>query len=424
MKYVILPLILIINIGLSNAQNLVRNSSFEDDKSCVLNREDAVQDAAPWYVAGGTPDAYQFNCNNPNLFENTIRRPYDGEVFLSIGGGGFPGNNYFTEGMGIELTESLEAGEEYLLEAKVRSFRFNGNTSQCPTFPRQKFLIYLSQDSFQVTNNYQGLDLVESSTNGRIVYADSSEQIIPPLRDNNPNFFAENTEVPWQTIRFCIEAQGGERFLGITLQTGAFISEPTCINTSDFFPVHYVNLDVIKLTKYPEEFEVTVPICIDEPNEVRLRELLPDEFAEVAIFRWSDRDGTDTRNVYRQGTEVIEVIFPCGQIATLTLNLEGTDCKTYLYVPTGFSPNNFDGINDDIKPFIKNYWEITNYEYQVYNRWGQLLFKTNDYNLGWNGQVNGEMMNEGVYVWMVKYEQHEDGETKSYVKSGEFTLVK
>lgn len=319
----------------------------------------------------------------------------------------------------------MEAGKEYLFEAKVRGFRFDGDRNQCPIFPRQQFLIYLSQDSFQVTNISQNVVLlVDSYTNGRIIYENSSEQFIPPLQDNNPNFFAENIEVPWRTIRFCVTAQGGERFLGFSLQTGLYEIEPNCVSTSDIFPVHYINLDVIKLTKYPEAFQATIPICIDEPNEVRLRELLPEELAAVAMFRWADRDGTDTRNVYQEGVEEVEVIFPCGQTAILTLNLEGTDCKTYLYMPTAFSPNNFDGINDDIKPFIKNYWEITNYEYQVYNRWGQLLFKTNDYNLGWNGQVNGEMMGEGVYVWMVKYEQNEDGEVKSYVKSGDFMLMK
>lgn len=424
MKYVIL-LSILFHVLLSNAQDLIRNGSFEDYKSCILNREQAVQDAAPWYIAGGTPDAYQFDCNNPDLYENNIRRPYEGNVFLSIGGGGFPGNNYFAEGMGIELTEPLEAGKQYLLEAKVRSFRFNGSTNQCPTFPRQKLLIYLSQDSFRVTNNYQNTVLLaDSYANGRIVYADSSEQIIPPLKDNNPNFFSENSEVAWRTIRFCVAAQGGERFLGITLQTGAFEVASNCVGSSDFFPVHYINFDVIRLMKYPEEFQATIPICIDEPNEVRLRELLPAEFSAIATFRWSDRNSADTRNVFREGIEEVEVIFPCGQTAILTLNLDGTDCKTYINVPTAFSPNNFDGINDEIKPFIKNYWEITNYEFQVYSRWGQLLFKTNDYNLGWNGQVNGEMMNEGVYVWMVKYEQNEDGTVKSYVKSGDFTLMK
>lgn len=89
MKYVMSLFIFLINIVDVPAQNLVRNSSFEEEKNCVTNREQAVEDAWPWYIAGGTPDAYQFDCNNPDLFESTIRRPYEGNVFLAIGGGAF-----------------------------------------------------------------------------------------------------------------------------------------------------------------------------------------------------------------------------------------------------------------------------------------------------------------------------------------------
>lgn len=425
MKKSIILFFFLINIPFSTAQNLIRNGGFEDYKGCDYNREVAVLDAAPWYIAGGTPDAYQFYCYN-GIYDSPINTPYKGEVFIALGGAPFTGGGFYAEGLGIELTQTLEAGEYYLLELNTRSYRFNGSNAsprnQCPITPHQQLKVYLSQDSFKITHEYDDIFVVNSYTNGHLAFSDSSVQMIPLYAGLNTNFFTDEIVVPWKSQKVCIQANGGERFLGITLQTGQYEVAPTCQSTASFFPVHYINLDNIQLTAFPDEIRVTHPICIDEPNEIRLREFIPQVFID-ATFRWSDGNSADVRNVFREGTEVIDVFLPCDTMQ-LFITLDGSDCKTYINVPTAFSPNNYDGINDEIFPFIKNYWEIIDYEYQVFNRWGQLLFQTTDYNTGWNGMVNGEMSGEGVYVWTVKYQQNEDGKIKSYVKSGDFTLMK
>ena len=70
-----------------------------------------------------------------------------------------------------------------------------------------------------------------------------------------------------------------------------------------------------------------------------------------------------------------------------------------IYVPTGFTPNN-DGKNDRFTPFpvgMKSY----NY-FKVFNRWGQLVFSTNQLNLGWDGRWGGVEQPGGTYVWMIE----------------------
>jgi gliding motility-associated-like protein len=70
-----------------------------------------------------------------------------------------------------------------------------------------------------------------------------------------------------------------------------------------------------------------------------------------------------------------------------------------IYVPTGFTPNN-DRLNDILKAIPIGIREFKNFS--IYNRWGQLIFQTNDPTRGWNGMVNGIVQQTGVFVWIAE----------------------
>ena len=66
-----------------------------------------------------------------------------------------------------------------------------------------------------------------------------------------------------------------------------------------------------------------------------------------------------------------------------------------LYIPTGFTPNH-DGTNDVIKVFpvgIKQF-----HFFSIYNRWGELIYKTTDQKFGWDGKYKGADMASGTFV--------------------------
>lgn len=72
------------------------------------------------------------------------------------------------------------------------------------------------------------------------------------------------------------------------------------------------------------------------------------------------------------------------------------NCPNY-ELPNTFTPNN-DGFNDTFRPYP--FCFIENVDFQVFNRWGQLVYQTNDPNLNWNGKnLNGEDLSEGVYYY-------------------------
>lgn len=70
-----------------------------------------------------------------------------------------------------------------------------------------------------------------------------------------------------------------------------------------------------------------------------------------------------------------------------------------LYIPKAFSPNG-DGVNDVFRPIGKGI-DFDEYQMYIYNRWGELIFESNDYNIGWDGTDarSGEAMKQGIYPY-------------------------
>ena len=66
-----------------------------------------------------------------------------------------------------------------------------------------------------------------------------------------------------------------------------------------------------------------------------------------------------------------------------------------LFIPTGFTPNG-DGINDIV--FVRSL-DISSMSFQVYDRWGGLVFETSDQTVGWDGTFRGKDLDFGVYVY-------------------------
>ena len=82
----------------------------------------------------------------------------------------------------------------------------------------------------------------------------------------------------------------------------------------------------------------------------------------------------------------------------------------YIAVPSAFTPNG-DGINDYLYPL--NAYKAENLEFRVYNRYGNLVFQTQDWTIRWDGTVNGTRQPVGTYVWTLRYTNIETGQKVS-----------
>ena len=43
------------------------------------------------------------------------------------------------------------------------------------------------------------------------------------------------------------------------------------------------------------------------------------------------------------------------------------------------------------------------YSFSIYNRWGELIFYSDDVDQGWNGFYKGEICQDGIYTWKLNY---------------------
>ncbi len=88
---------------------------------------------------------------------------------------------------------------------------------------------------------------------------------------------------------------------------------------------------------------------------------------------------------------------------TSVSNIACLELPPKVIIPNAFSPNG-DGLNDIFYAqgiFIQNLTgkPALDYMLRVYNRWGELLFETNDINKGWDGNYKGEAAEIGVYIY-------------------------
>jgi gliding motility-associated-like protein len=76
-------------------------------------------------------------------------------------------------------------------------------------------------------------------------------------------------------------------------------------------------------------------------------------------------------------------------------------------VPTAFTPNG-DGKNEYLYPLYA--YKADKLLFRVYNRYGQLIFSTQDWTVKWDGTLKGVPQDTGVYVWMLQYTHRDTGQ--------------
>lgn len=94
------------------------------------------------------------------------------------------------------------------------------------------------------------------------------------------------------------------------------------------------------------------------------------------------------------------------------------DCSLLEFIPNAFTPNK-DNINDCFG--VKNWPATSSYELTIYNRWGQLVFKTTNASECWNGDFQGQPQSTGTYVYIIKANTSLCGQI---TKKGTVTLIR
>lgn len=133
------------------------------------------------------------------------------------------------------------------------------------------------------------------------------------------------------------------------------------------------------------------------------------ENSEIDSIRWFPTDSLSCTDCLdptvdaEYTTEYWVEVFASGGCYVKGFTLFVVDRQVSVYVPSAFSPND-DGINDRLVVLGKEGSIKEVKSFNVFNRWGGHLysannFQLNDPSIGWDGTLDGKVLNDGVFVW-------------------------
>ncbi len=146
----------------------------------------------------------------------------------------------------------------------------------------------------------------------------------------------------------------------------------------------------------------------------------------IETVYWEINDGTNTEGENITHTfDMVGTYEACVQIETEDSGcLSEAVCKNinvisnlWVDVPNAFSPNN-DGLNDHLKIEGKG---IASLNWQIFNRWGELVFQTSEQDIAWDGMHNGQIQEMDVFIYTLEVE-FVDGSVTT--QEGNITLIR
>jgi gliding motility-associated-like protein len=135
-------------------------------------------------------------------------------------------------------------------------------------------------------------------------------------------------------------------------------------------------------------------------------------------YIWNTGDESQYLIVWDTGVYWVEVLKDgCSASDSVTVY----NIPANVQFPTAFSPNG-DGVNDLFLPRVTGV--ISMYRIEIYNRYGQQVWRNSDVNEGWNGEFDGRKCPSENYVWIVKYNIVKGETLKTVEKSGNVILIR
>ena len=108
----------------------------------------------------------------------------------------------------------------------------------------------------------------------------------------------------------------------------------------------------------------------------------------------------------------------CSYSSDVTVHVYEINCgEPDIFIPNAFSPNQ-DGENDEYRISGK---VVDGIELKIYNRWGELVFETDDVNKGWDGKFNGKDVDPVVFVYHLTVTCIDKNE---FLKKGNITVIR
>jgi hypothetical protein len=172
---------------------------------------------------------------------------------------------------------------------------------------------------------------------------------------------------------------------------------------------------------------VTLPnalIPCDSINGVLLTPALGGDQTGLT-YTWSNGATTAGIRVLEPGTVSLQVQNQC-EMVQQNAEVAWADAGDWsqVYVPNAFAPEAVEAQNAVFLPTLAPGLAITRYRLEVYDRWGNRVFETNNQSEGWHGPLRDKMLQDAVFVWWLEADLSFCGRNVTLRKKGDVTVVR
>lgn len=129
--------------------------------------------------------------------------------------------------------------------------------------------------------------------------------------------------------------------------------------------------------------------------------------SDLFDYYWQGNRGNAMYAVDGPGTYIVTVESDgCATSDTIMVDFEDCENSCNLYLANAFTPGK-DDVNDEFIPIFNciGNGSVEAYSFQIYNRWGEKVFETDNITQGWNGTGRGSEAPSGVYTYVIDYQQ-------------------
>ncbi len=147
-----------------------------------------------------------------------------------------------------------------------------------------------------------------------------------------------------------------------------------------------------------------------------------------ASYQWSTGEATPFIQVSSPGIYSIDIATPCSTLSQEVDIIPGTDCffaeiHNEIFIPNVFSPNG-DNINDVFSVSYGPDLNVIGMKGSIFDRWGNLVFASSSNPFSWDGHYAGEILQPGVFVYILKVVYLDRGAEREMFFSGDITVVR
>ena len=180
------------------------------------------------------------------------------------------------------------------------------------------------------------------------------------------------------------------------------------------------------VTMHLEIVEPAVEIVTSGEDFCEHGEIVLNALAEYGQYTWNTGDTTQFLPVTQPGLYTVTVTQGDCQAYD---NYHVDACDFTIILPNAITPSKSDGLNDCL--FLPQYVHrfLSDFSIEIFNRWGSLIYYSNDMNFQWCGEVGNRpedmekdrhVMNGQVYIWFI-HVKNLDG--KPFVYKGTITVL-